>query len=99
MDELFLLDPVMLSGLTWEQATGAISMVDCAIRRPHWCSPVAILHEGKLVIDDDGDIFPGEFTRDDRRADDWQMVPRVDDDGNEVKPTYRTTPPSNRSPS
>lgn len=89
MDRLPDLAPAMLSGLTWAQARSALGAVDCALRRPHWCSPVVILSEGKLTQDDDGDLSPFTFMRGDRSASDWMMVPRIDDDGNEVPLTYR----------
>jgi hypothetical protein len=83
------LRPLMLCGLTWTQAKRAIGAVTCALRRPHWCSPVVIIQNGELVIDDDGDILPFSLMPGDRWAHDWMMVPRVDDDGNKVQPTYR----------
>lgn len=89
MDRLPDLQPVALCGLSWDEARSSITAVDCAIRRPHWCSPVVILHNGKLVIDDDGDIKPFEFMSGDRGARDWMMVPRVDDDNREVPLSYR----------
>lgn len=82
--------PVMLSGLTWKEAHAALMRVDCAIRRAHWCSPVMILHEGALTIDSDGDLYPYSPFGPDGRARDWSMVPRVNDDGDEVTPTLRT---------
>lgn len=89
------LEPVMLRGLTWPQALAGLEAVDCAIRREHWCSPVVILRDGNPVLDDDGEIKPFTFMRGsqgfkgDRWADDWMMVPRFDDEGEQVRPTYR----------
>lgn len=84
--------PMMLCGLTWQQVQNQLRAVDCAARRPHWCSPVVILQGGDPVIDDDGDILPLQLRADDRRADDWMLVRRVGDDGNEVEPSYRCPP-------
>lgn len=85
------LRPVMLCGLTWKQALNGLKAVDCALRRPHWCSPVVVLVGDTLLIDDDGDMKPFSFTprMGDRYAKDWMMVPRVNDDGDKVEPTYR----------
>ena len=84
------LEPIMLHGLTWKQALEGLKAVDCAARRAHWCSPVVILQGGKPVIDDDGDILPFSFMRGDRSADDWVLVPRCDENGDKVRPSYRT---------
>lgn len=88
------LKPVQLCGLTWKKALKSLGAVDCALRRPHWCSPVVILKDGLPVIDDDGEIKPFDFLPGDKTAKDWAMVPRVDDDGNEVPLTYRTSLPT-----
>ena len=91
MDTLPDLRPILLSGLTWTEAKGGLERVDCALRRPHWCSPVVILRDGKLTIDDDGEFRPFTFAprMGDRWARDWMMVRRCDDDGNKVEPTWR----------
>ncbi|KQN09835.1 hypothetical protein ASE85_02555 [Sphingobium sp. Leaf26] len=81
--------PVLLSGLTWKQAFANLLAVDCALRRPHWCSPIMILHNGVLTQDDDGEMSPFSFMSDDERAKDWMMVPRVDGDGKDIAPAYR----------
>lgn len=102
-DELPDLRPILLGGLTWKQARSALEAVDCAIRREHWCSPVVILHEGRLTLDDDGELSP--FTPmpagvakvfgcgADRTAQDWMMVPRLDEEGDPVPVTYRIAQP------
>lgn len=91
VDALPDLTPVMLSGLTWDEAKSALQHVDCAVRRPHWCSPVVILgQDGEPIMDSDGDLYALELDRYDRHARDWSMTPRADDNGDEVPPTYRT---------
>ena len=94
LDELPDLKPVQLCGLSWKQALKALGAVDCALRRPHWCSPVVILKDGMPVIDDDGDIKPFDFMPGDRTAMDWAMVPRVGDDGKDVPLIYRASLPT-----
>lgn len=90
VDPLPDLAPVMLTGLRWDQARSALDAIDCAARREHWCSPVVILLDGKPVIDDDGEIKPFTFMPGDRRFADWMLVPRTDDDGKDIPPTYRS---------
>ena len=82
--------PTMLRGLRWSQALNALRAVDCAVRRDHWCSPVVVLIDGQSWQDDDGDLTPFVFMDGDRRSADWSMTPRMDADGNEVPPTYRS---------
>jgi hypothetical protein len=92
-DKLPDMEPVMLSGLTWRQALSALNTVDCAVARPHWCNvPGVVLADGKLTLDADGELSPYTHGPGDRAADDWMMIPRVDDDGNAVTPTYRALP-------
>ena len=92
MDTMPSLAPVLLSGLTWKEALANLLSVDCALRRPHWCSPVMILQDGVLTQDDDGEMSPFSFMSGDERTKDWMMVPRVDDDGNDIAPTFRRNP-------
>lgn len=89
MDNRPQLSPVALSGLTWKQAERALRAVDCALRRPHWCDPVVVLIDGKLMLDSGDDMYLLRHMRGDKSASDWSMVPRVDDDGNEIPMTYR----------
>lgn len=88
-DTMEHLAPVMLRRMTWAQARRCLSAVDCAIRRDHWCSPVVVLIDGLRWIDSDGDLLPFSLHGDDATASDWSMVPRVDDDGNDILVTYR----------
>jgi hypothetical protein len=79
-DPLPAFEPFMLRGLSFEQAMNSMRVTGCAVRRPHWCSPVLVMDGDKVLIDDDGEMSAYRSILDERSATDWEMVERPIDE-------------------
>lgn len=75
-DEVPAFPPFMLTGLTYAEAKTQARATGCALRRPHWCTPVLVYEEGRLWLDDEGIVSVWVTAPEDMRASDWMMVPR-----------------------
>lgn len=72
------LKPLMLSRLSYDEALHAARVTGCALRRPHWCSPVLVLGpRGGRWLDDEGEMRQFVPTLSDRLTPDWMMVERA----------------------
>lgn len=75
-DVLPTFEPLMLSGLKYSEAIRQMKETGCALRRPHWCSPVLVYEQERVWFDDEGQCVPWSSAFEDMAATDWMMVPR-----------------------
>lgn len=70
------LKPLLLSNLSYSAAVKQMRLTGCAVRRPHWCDPVLIWWNDRVMMDDGEEFLTWEPTGEDERASDWLMVAR-----------------------
>ncbi len=75
-EELLVFAPLMLTNLKYSEAIRQMKETGCALRRPHWCSPVLVYEQERVWFDDDGQCVSWSSAFEDMAADDWMMVER-----------------------